>query len=238
MATGTATPEPPSSLRPNVFPRRLLRRDEVVIFETRPGLFARYWGRLIAVILLALLFLAPVGEPGYASNPAFPGLEAIFLLLILWMVLLWRGTGYVLTNQRVMAVYGVRQSTVAALPYEMIQGLNLSPGSSDIVFSSVPPAVPGKRAMGPSEVRWRNVPDPSSTYDYIQQVFGQSAMVRRTEATRKALLAKALEGKVPCAYCRGLIDVTTVNAASPKCPRCGAPLLAPGDLRSTLPAQI
>lgn len=229
MATN-APLEPPPSLRPGSFPRRLLQHGENILFETRPGLLARYWGRITIFAFLLLLFTAALFAPGDSTNPAAYFFVGVSVLLIAWTVLLWRGIAYSLTDRRVLSVGGVRQTNIVSLPQELIQGLNLTPGSSNIVFTPIPPGAPAGRSKQLRAVQWRNISDPSATYDYLQELFAQAATNRRTEATRKALLARALEGKVPCAYCRGLIDVSSVNAASPKCPRCGAPLIAPSEI--------
>lgn len=229
MAT-SAPLQPPPSLRPGSFPRQLLQHGESILFETRPGLLARYWGRITVFAFLLILFTAALFAPGDSTNPVAYFFVGIWIVLIAWTILLWRGIAYCLTDRRVLSVGGVRQTDVVSLPQELIQGLNLTPGSSNIVFTPISPVAPAGRSNQLRPVQWLNVPNPSATYDYLQELFAQSATNRRIEATRKALLAKALEGKVPCAYCRGLIDVSSVNAVSPKCPRCGAPLIAASEI--------
>jgi len=221
----------PASNRPGAFPRGVLPPAERVLYETRPTLFGRYGGRLIVLILLALLFggVAIAAGGGAAWGGLF--LLGITAIPIIYWVLEWRGTAYALTDRRVLLVGGIRQTTFLDATYAQVQSLNLVSGwGGGLKFDATPPAAPhtliGTRKFS-KKIFWRALQDPSRVQSFVQEAFLLHEREAAQTGLRDALIAKMTENRFPCAYCRTLIDIRTVDFATARCPSCGAPLVIP-----------
>jgi hypothetical protein len=228
----------PPSNEPGVFPRSLLTGDERVLFETRPSLLGLYWGRLTILFLWVLLFTgASFGDGTFTSgNVAFVVIAFVFLdlpaiVLIALLVLLWRRTVYALTHGRVLRLSGLRRTAFVDATYDQVQNLTLVSGlSGGIKFDATPPHAPS-RLMGGRKfaktIYWNALPDSPRVYTFVQQAFALHVTAAVEKGAREALVARLHEGRITCEYCRALVDIKQVNTTSPKCPRCGAPLIAP-----------
>jgi hypothetical protein len=220
----------PASHRPGVFPRSLLLPGERVLFETRPSYWGRYWGRTTGFILFGLLFLGPIASPGYVENPAFGFFEALAVVLIVVTVLAWRGTAYALTNGRVLSVSGVRSGDFREINYDRVTNLSLGPGSNGPVrFETTPGPTPGSRHSGGKQqtIEWKSIPQSAAVYQFVQNAFGLIQQTTVQQTIRAALVRRAMQNMIRCDYCRAFVDLRQViDAPSPKCPKCGAPLLS------------
>lgn len=219
----------PGSSQSNVLPRELLLRGERVYFETRPGLVSRYWGRLTLVILIEALLVFALVLPG-DSDPGgvgfFVALGALVLLLIL---LAWRGTAYALTDQRVLAVSGIMHGGLEQATYEEIQSFSSTPGSTaDLIFDARAAALPGvrqaRRSRG-ARIVWRSVEKAPSVYAFVQETFGFKAIQLREATVKSQYLTAALADKVRCGYCGNAVAPVPGRKGYAVCPSCGAPLL-------------
>jgi hypothetical protein len=245
MAVGAEGPQTESTLllnlpptnQPGVYPRSLLTGDERVLFETRPSLVAMYWGRLTLLLLWALLFIGATIGVGLSGGGltflivAGSILDAPVVILILLVIFLWHQTVYALTNRRVMRLSGLRRSTFVDAPYDQVQNLTLVPGfSGGIKFDATPPGAPSRLIVGrkfAKTVYWNALSDSPRVYTFVQQAFALHSQTAVEKGARLALIARLHEGRITCEYCRALVDIQQVNTSSPKCPRCGAPLVAP-----------
>jgi hypothetical protein len=240
MAVGADAPKtetdlllnlPPTN-QPGVFPRRLLTGDERVLFETRPSLLGLYWGRLTIIAIWVLLFAAATAAtPSLQTNPAgwfFIGFPVVIAIVY---VLIWQKTAYALTSRRVLRLSGLRQTDFADASYDQVEGLTLVSGTSGgIKFDATPPNAPSRVIGGrkyAKTIYWNALPESPRVYTFIQQAFSLHANQAVEKGVRAQLLARLRQGRITCEYCHALVDVQQVNVSSPKCPQCGAPLVAP-----------
>jgi hypothetical protein len=158
-------------------------------------------------------------------------LLGITAIPIIYWVLVWRATAYALTDRRVLLVTGIRQSTFQDATYAQVQSLNLVSGwGGGLKFDATPPSAPhtliGTRKFS-KKIFWRALRDPSRVQSFIQEAFLLHEREAAQTGLRDALIAKMTENRFPCAYCRTLIDIRTVDFATARCPSCGAPLAIP-----------
>lgn len=127
----------------------------------------------------------------------------------------------------------MRSGDLSAAPFNDVQNLQMTgSGTGTITFDVAPAGATGaiRRTLRARRVVWAAVPQTANVYDYVQEVF-RFFVGRQREATlRQALLRRATENMVTCVFCGGLVDVRSVDAEAPKCPRCGAPLLNPAEV--------
>jgi hypothetical protein len=227
----------PPTNQPGVFPRSLLTGDERVLFETRPSLVAMYWGRLVLFLLWAVLFFAATIWSSIPSSGIAVILAAVLLfdvppvVLITLYVLLWRQTVYALTDRRVLRLSGLRRTNLVDANYDQVQNLSPVSGfSGGIKFDATPPHAPtglmGGRKFAKT-IYWNALSDSPRVYTFVQQAFALHVHTAVERGARLELTARLHEGRITCEYCRALVDIHQVNTSSPKCPRCGAPLIAP-----------
>lgn len=218
----------PPSNRPGVLSRDLLPPTEKVYYETRPGLFALYWGRLVFLVsYLALFLYVTLVAPPTAAAGGVIFLTPGFVWLIV-IILQWRHRIYALTDQRVLRISGVRGSEFLDAAYTQIH--NLSNDASGIRFDTTPPPA----AVGPSipsrtrVIRWEALPDAPRVYTFVQEAFAFGLRRSQAYALTQAEIARIAATSVPCAYCGGMIDLATLDPSNPRCLRCSAPFTLPG----------
>lgn len=215
----------PPSNSPGLLRRDLLPPGERVLFETRPSLWGLYWGRLIVLLLLLLFFVAvTVGAP----LDAIPGLaffEALFVIALVLTYLGWRNRVYALTNQRVIRVFGIRGTGFQDAAYSQITNMTLEGGAS-LRFDTTPfptgygsPSPPATRILW-----WESLPDGARVYTFVQEAFAVALREATQTAAVDAAVARTMGPTITCNYCGGPIDVATLDAANPRCPRCSAPV--------------
>ncbi len=230
----------PPSHRAGAFPAELLSPGERVLFETKPSLLGLYWGRLVVLILLDLLWIGlAVGLPTNPTGGLFAGVTT---LVIVYYVLKWRSSAYALTNRRVLAVVGIRQPDVAAALLDQVQNLKLEGGSSGgIKFDATPPDAPtnflGGRRFAKT-IYWRALPLASRTYEFVQQAFAVRAVQTARDGLRADLVERISHRTIPCEYCGTLIDPETLDPAKARCPSCGAPFVPIEILRAAAQARL
>lgn len=199
-----------------------------MLFETRPSLFALYWGRIVLIVLLLALFVWAGVAGGAAPGAAILGTPvAIWLIVIL---LQWRGRTYALTDRRVIRTSGIRGTTFEDATYAQIRNLGLAPGyAGGLRFDTTPPPGPNGPVAShrPRVLRWDGLPEAPRVYAFVQAAFAFELRQARTRAATEAAFDRLSADSIPCAYCTGLIDLNDLDPANPKCPRCGAPLTIP-----------
>lgn len=217
----------PPSNRPGVFPTQYLGAGERILFETRPSFLRLYWGRLTVYILLFLIFLGPVEEPSYVSNPAFPFFESLLVVLILLTWLAWRRTAYALTDRQILATSGIFGGSSVQAPYDQIQNLTVGVGeTADIVFNTSEHRGISIGVRGGRKIVWKSVPYATRVYQFVQLAFGIRARVIQQEQLRNTLVAKTFGGTITCTFCGNPISVQGIDPTKAKCPNCGAPVMA------------
>jgi hypothetical protein len=220
--------ELPPCHTPGVFPRRYVFRGETVLFETRPSLLSRYWGRLVLYGFLLLLFVAVTF--GLPTNPTGPFFDGVLVLLIAYAVFAWRGSAFALTDRRVLATSGVRSGTFQEIANDAVSNMTqVGDSTGRLTFDSGvvrnPTAVLSlHRTM---KIVWSDLPNTPQVYRYVQDAFSVLLAQARQVRIRQALLDRAREFIVTCQYCNTLIDVRRIVSDPPRCPRCGAPILPP-----------
>ncbi|HZY91887.1 MAG TPA: PH domain-containing protein [Thermoplasmata archaeon] len=218
----------PGSNQSGVFPRKWLLRDERILYETRPGLWSLYWGRITLFLAFALLLLVDAMSPEFLYSAAYWGFEGFLFLVPLGLVVLaWRGRAYALTNRRVLSIEGMFSSAFEYANYDEIQNLTSTQGSTGEIRFDVGSAGGGMRARAtgrPKRIRWRAVPNTPEVYNFVQDAFRIEVLTAAKDQEYDALVRQTMEGRMVCEYCGGLIDLAQLNSRSPKCPQCGAPV--------------
>jgi hypothetical protein len=220
---------PPSNI-PGVLPRELLPPGERVLFETRPSLFALYWGRLVFLGLYLALWIAFAAT---APPDAVPGSLFFAFLGFIWLAYLyfqWRNRVYALTDQRVIRVSGIRGSSFQDAAYTQIHNLSTESGfSGGLQFDTTPPP-DGSGFTRPSHtrpLRWDALSDAPRVYTFVQQAFAFGLRQHREAAVTQAAFDSFTSGALRCEYCGGLIDLNELDRSNPRCPRCRAPVTFP-----------
>ena len=218
----------PASNVPGAFPREILPPNERILFETRPRLFALYWGRSVWTFFwsgLALLALAV--DPSNWEGSV--GIIVLFGLPLWVSVPFWWKSAYALTDRRVLRVAGLRGSDFQEATYEQVQNLTTEPGiSGGLRFDTSPPVgafghAPGWAAKQ-RPLRWQAIANAPRVYEFVQEAF---ALGLRQSAERGAVDAawqKIDRVSVRCEYCGTLIDLATLDRSNLRCPSCSAPL--------------
>ncbi len=221
----------PPTNQPGAFPRELLPGGERVLFETRPGLWGLYGGRLVLFGVIILFFVAVAAAAPSSLIVGFAIVLIPVVLPVIYWVLVWKATAYALTDRRVLLVTGARRGTFVDATYAQVQNLQLEPGSGGgLKFDATPPQAPhtliGTRKFS-KKIYWKALPDAGRVQSFVQEAFALHERESAQAGLRDALIARMTENRFPCAYCRTLVDIRTVDFASPKCPSCGAPLTVP-----------
>ncbi|HEV2520592.1 MAG TPA: hypothetical protein VGX00_08295 [Thermoplasmata archaeon] len=220
--------ELPPGHTPGVFPRRYVLRGETVLFETRPSLLSRYWGRLTIYILLLLLFIAATFA--IPTDPATEFFDGLVVVLIAYTILAWRGSAYALTDRRVLSTSGPRSRSFQEMTLEDVHNLVQSGDSTGrLTFDTGVVRNPTARLSLHRTVKivWSDLPNTPQVYRYAQDLFAVVLVQARQARDRQALMDRAREFMVTCAYCSAIIDIRRIESDPPKCPRCGAPFLPP-----------
>ncbi|MCI4320203.1 MAG: hypothetical protein L3J87_05555 [Thermoplasmata archaeon] len=219
----------PPTNQPGALPRELLPPGEHVLFETRPGFFALYWGRLIVILLFLALFFG-VAATSVSALPGGVILGTPFLLWLIVLVVQWRHQVYALTDQRVIRVSGVRGSQFQDASYVQVHNLATEPGiSGGLRFDTTPPSAYGGGAHAGRQrpLRWDGIAKAPLVYAFVQEAFA-FGLRRQTEAlAAQAALDKFTAASIRCEYCGGPIELASLDPLNPKCPTCSAPVRLP-----------
>jgi hypothetical protein len=203
--------------------------EERILFETRPGLFGLYWGRLTLAALWALLWV------GTAFAPTTPPDSSIWVAALIFGVppflvifAAWRGYAYALTDQRVLAMSGIVSRSLEYARYDEVQGLTVGASITDDIrfqLGASGAAPKGQRAVGrPSKLVWKSVPLAPQVYEFVQDAFRFEGMAAAQRASRTAFVDRALRNRIVCQYCGNLIDFDPDRKSAMTCPKCGAPV--------------
>jgi hypothetical protein len=165
----------PSSYEVGVIPRAFLVPGERVLFETRPSLAARYWGRIAFLAFWGFLFvLGSFGVPGGLDVTALV-FGVIILLLIAYPVLQWRRSAYGITDQRILRVDGVREQDLMAATYDQVQSLSRISGSyGGLRFELFGPTPTGWWASHKGRrIDWDSLRESPQVYQFVQTAFAR-----------------------------------------------------------------
>lgn len=156
---------------------------ERVLFQTRPNFISYMQSALIRFIILLLLLyfftsliaIAALIQSHYSPLVQVPFVEystyfiilviALIFLSIMWTVLSWRATSYMLTSQRVMIKTGVLRKKTVYMHYNKMQDINVSQGLIQRISNSGDIAVFGGRDR--TSLILENIPKPGKVEDMI-----------------------------------------------------------------------
>lgn len=219
----------PGSNQEGCFPRAALVGDERVLFEARPRLLARHrriiFASLPFVIFFGLVLAVAVAQ--FGPNPAALGLfvflEFLTLIPILYAISSWRATSYALTNKRVLVRAGDDYHTATL---DQVREVSVKPGSDTVLFDIVRGYSPGTGQAQIEQMVWSGTPGAPGVAVFAQRaaLFYQIRM--KQQRLRDEFVASSMSQRIVCDYCRGLVDLSRVNPADPRCPRCNAPITA------------
>ena len=148
---------------------------ERVLFESRPSLAARYWGRIAFLAFWgSLLILGPFEVPGGLDVPGL-GLGVMLLLLFASPVLPWHRSAYGITDQRILRVDGVRQQDLMSATYDQVQSLSRISGSyGGLRFELFGPAPTGWWASHKGRrIDWDSLGESAQVYQLVQTAFAR-----------------------------------------------------------------
>jgi hypothetical protein len=161
---------------PNVFPRGLLLPGERVLYEVRPTYWGIYGAPTALVIVLMLLFLAPVAQPGYIENPFFGVFEGLLVLALVAMWRAWHGLAFALTDQRVLTVNGRRGTQGREGPLWALQRVALEGLTGSVLafyFAQAPPGTP-PLTRG-RKLRWPGLKGAPAICAYVERLVAEVA---------------------------------------------------------------
>jgi hypothetical protein len=218
----------PGSNRPGVFPREALLGAEKVVYETRPGLFALHPYLIVLPMPLDILIALAIGV-GFAEGQggvSLAGGGSLILLVLLlpffYALYDWRRSAYAITDQRVVTRSGDDYQTVT---FDTVRSVSLRGKSSTVVFELVPPpGEPGGGFLAARRTRmtWKGLRGAGAVASYAQSAVEFYRLRNQQRVLRQNLVVSSMSGKIVCAYCGGLIDLSAVDPEAPRCPRCSA----------------
>ncbi len=217
----------PSSQRAGALPRELLPPGERVLFETKPGIFHLYPGRIIFIVLIVALWTAlGVGAPSAAAGAAF--FAAPFLIWLLLLYLEARNTVYALTDRRVIRISGIRGTDFQDASFSQIH--NLAIDASTIRFDTTPPMgyAPGAAPARSRVIRWVGLTDAPRVYAFVQLAMAFVIRQMNVIAIGQEKLDQIARTSIPCTYCGSPVDLTTLSPTNSRCPTCTGPVVLPG----------
>jgi hypothetical protein len=215
----------PASNIPGVLPRDILPPGERVLYETRPGLFSLFGGRLIFIALWTAIWVY-----GGIVIPDPIGAGILGLPTTIWLAILllqWRHRVYALTDQRVIRISGMRGSEFQDAAYTQIH--NLTSESDGIRFDTTPPPSVGAHHILPRgrSIKWDSISDVPRVYTFVQEAFAVGLRRLQENAVTQAAIDRITSTSVRCQYCGGLINLATMDPSNPRCPSCNAPVILP-----------
>jgi hypothetical protein len=201
----------------------MLPPEERVYYETRPGLFSLYWGRLTLIGLYLALFISV----GVVAPPAAIGAAVFAAPAVLWLIVIllqWSHRVYALTDRRILRISGVRGSDFHDAAYTQVR--NMTPLPRGIRFDISTQASPiGFAAPARTHaIMWQAITDPPRVYTFLQEAFAYGLHQSQVNAATQTALDQITERTVHCAYCGGLIELAKLDPANPRCPSCSAPV--------------
>jgi hypothetical protein len=216
-----------------LFPSGDLEPGEQVLYACRPSFLKRYWGRTLLLVLVFLIFVAPIATagPSYASDPAvwfFLALAVIFLFVVYSQ---WSHALYALTNQRLLRVSGWRGGDVESVPVSNV--MTVTPTSSSggsLEFRYSVPTTPTR--MDPSGYRvktmtWPAIPDSLGVSGQVDRALRGAQQALRVESGQMRAEEEVAARTVECPYCGTRSPLSALDAGHPVCPSCSAPLTLP-----------
>jgi hypothetical protein len=218
----------PGSNQPGVFPREALLGAEKVVYEARPRLFALH-PYLIALPLPVIALIALAIVAGFAEGQGGIGLVGggTFVLLPLLFPVLYavydaRRSAYAITDQRLIVRSG---DDYQSATFDTVRRVTLRTKSSTVDFDLVPP--PGGPTGGflvarKTRMTWKGLRGAAAVASFAQSAVEFYRLRNQQRQLRQNLVVSAMSGKIVCAYCGGMIDLSTVNPDAPRCPRCSA----------------
>jgi hypothetical protein len=228
----------PPTNRPDTFPRESLLGDERVIFETRPKMARWQWVCIVWGAFMYLLWGAVALSLPVVGATAIRIIALVIVVLLagtlfgfpIWIALwVWRRRAYAMTNQRVIAQVG---ENTESLSWTLVGEVRFEPKRSKVKFLSVP-APPGSVAPALESQRvpqivWLRTPGGAAV-----AAFGTSAqfyygLKNRQYELRQRMVIGAEADRIICEYCKNPMRIDELDPASPKCPRCGAPITVAG----------
>jgi len=158
---------------------------EKFLFKIRPRFISTMTAQVLRIIILLLLlyfFSAIIGFATVIQGTStdlinIPFVQwttyvliliiALIFLLIIWNMLSWRSTCYILTNQRVMIKSGVLSKKNIYMHYDKMQDIIVSQGIIQRISNSGNIEIFGGRDR--TSLILKDIPDPDDVEDMINQ---------------------------------------------------------------------
>jgi len=242
MAFGSAIPSasrslppPHSTLKPQVFPREHISRDEVLVFETKPNLIPFIIQPIIGLIVLLALFSPVLIFSSYYRDATCFLLVLIFVIVlpvlqIVFSYMDWLGRKYALTSDKIMAVSGIISRHLYQCTYDKVQNITLHQGilGRIVGYGTVAFWTAGfgggttsmgyqTQVIGGGGVIWLRVDDPVNLKKYVDEVVTTFQREKKMQDYRAmaAAMAESQRAGAP-------LPVAAAGGPSKFCPSCGA----------------
>jgi hypothetical protein len=216
-----------------LFPPGDLEPGERVLYACRPSFLKRYWGRTLLLVLVFLIFAAPLASAGssYFANPAVWFFLALAVILLLVVYSQWSHALYAITSRRVLRVSGWRGGDVESVPVSNV--MTVTPKTSSggsLEFRYSVPQTPSRTDPSGYRVKtmsWPAISDSLTASGQVDRALQEAKEAMRVELGRMRAEEQVAETTIQCAYCGTRCPLSAIDAGHPVCPSCSAPLTLP-----------
>lgn len=178
-----------------------MHHGEEVIFETRPRFFMYLQSALIKFILIILIiylfrsivfFTANIQNNliNYVQIPLVQAVTILLLLIVLfliisiiWNLLSWKYTKYILTNSRIIFKKGVIRKNKTYIHYDKIQDITVSQSLTERISSSGDIEIFSGHDY--TQLILKDVPNPANVEDIINRLIEGDISLDEPAAPKK-----------------------------------------------------
>ncbi|MEN4020535.1 MAG: PH domain-containing protein [Methanobacterium sp.] len=164
---------------------RKFRSGEEVVFETRPHFLMYLKSALIKfiVILFLIYFFRDITSLAFAlqnfiiNHVQFPLVQSVTIILlvlvfvlflwIIWDLLSWKYTSYIITNTKIISKKGILRKKRSSIHFNKVQDIRVSQGIIERVIASGDIEIYSGHDL--STMKLYDVPDPDKVEDLINR---------------------------------------------------------------------